>query len=59
MSLKYILSQAGSKMGLDPEEDSERRVLLRYANEAARELYKQADMAGSLMEQVFKVNGET
>lgn len=58
MSLKYVLTQAGLKMGLNPSDESERAVLLRFANEAADELYAQSDMAGSLMEQVFKVNGD-
>lgn len=58
MSVKYILNQAGSKMGLDPSKDNQRIVLVRFLNEAAQELYAQSDMAGSLMEQVFKVNGD-
>lgn len=56
--LGYILQQAGNKMGLNPKDSSSRDVLLRFANEAAAELYDQSDMAGSLMEQVFKVNGD-
>lgn len=58
MALKYILTQAGNKMGLSPSDSQQRPVLLRFANEAARELYTQADIAGSLMEMVFKVNGD-
>lgn len=58
MSVKYILAQAGNKMGLDPDNEQERPTLVRFLNEAARELYKQSDMPGSLMEQVFKVNGD-
>lgn len=58
MSVGYILSQAGSKMGLNPSLASSRATLLRYLNEAARELYDQSDMVGILMEQVFKVNGD-
>ena len=58
MSLKYVLTQAGNKIGLDPSEPSQRSVLLRYANEAADEMYTQADVDGSLVEQVFKVNGD-
>ena len=57
MSVGYILSQAGDKMGLNPAQASKRATLLRYLNEAARELYDQSDMIGVLMEQVFKVNG--
>lgn len=57
MSLGYILSQAGKKMGLNPSDSQERSVLLRFANEAMREAYMQCDPVGSLMEAVFKVNG--
>jgi len=45
-------------MGLDPSDTGQRAVLLRFANEAADELYNQADIPGSLVEQVFKVNGD-
>lgn len=58
MPVSYILSQAGSKISLNPALTSDRQTLLRYLNEAARELYDQSDMAGVLMEQVFKVNGD-
>ena len=58
MPVKYILAQAGSKMGLNPSAASSRATLLRFLNEAAIELYDQSDPAGSLMEQVFKVNGD-
>ena len=58
MAVGYILELAGAKMGLNPSVDRDRKVLLRFLNEAARELYDQADMAGSLMEAAFKVNGD-
>lgn len=58
MPLSYILSQVGNKVGLNPNDSGERSVLLRFVNEAAPELYNQADMAGSLREQVFRVNGD-
>jgi hypothetical protein len=65
MPVGYILSQAGKKMGLTNWEyipggpqTNDRLILLRYLNEAARELYDQSDMIGILMEQVFKVNGD-
>jgi len=58
MSVKYILARAGAKMGINPSDPNQRNVLLRYLNEGAEELYAQADLAGSLMEQVFKVNGD-
>ena len=58
MSIGYILSQSGNKMGLNPKSTNDRSILLRFLNEAARELYVQSDMVGSQMEQVFKVNGD-
>lgn len=58
MSVAYILSQAGAKVGLNPNDSAERPVLLRFLNEAVDELYAQADMAGSLWEATFKVNGD-
>ncbi len=58
--LSYILKQVAVKTGLTGYEtdSSQRDVLLRFVNEAASELYNQSDMAGSLREQVFKVNGD-
>lgn len=58
MSVKSILYKAGSKIGYDSANPQQRAVLLRLLNEAARECYMQSDMPGSLMEQVFKVNGD-
>lgn len=58
MSLKGILYKVGSKIGYDPADSKQRQILLRLTNEAARELYAQSDMAGSLYEMVFKVNGD-
>lgn len=58
MSVGYCLRQAGVKMGLNPNAQASRLTLLRFLNEAAIELYDQSDMPGSLMEQVFKVNGD-
>lgn len=58
MSVQYILSQIGAKIGQNPDDADQRKVLLRFLNEAARELYDQSDMAGSLWEQCFKVNGD-
>ena len=58
MSVGYILTNAGKKMGLDPSVVNERATLLRFLNEAAPELYSQADLVGTLMEQTFKVNGD-
>lgn len=45
-------------MGLNPSDSGQRNVMLRFLNEAAYELYMQSDMPGSLVEQVFKVNGD-
>tara|TARA_R110000868_G_scaffold39869_1_gene138408 strand:+ start:1236 stop:2225 length:990 start_codon:yes stop_codon:yes gene_type:complete len=58
MSVATILKLASAKTGLNPADDRQRQVLLRFLNEAAQELYTQCDMAGSLMEQTFKCNGD-
>lgn len=58
MGVKYILNRVGRKMGMNPADAQERTTLLGFLNEAARELYMQSDMPGSLQEQVFKVNGD-
>lgn len=58
MSVKFILNRVGKKMGLNPSDTDQRDTLLRFLNEAAVELYDQSDMPNSLMEQVFKVNGD-
>lgn len=58
MSVGNILKLAQAKTGLNPEDNNQRNVLLRYLNEAAYEIYMQADLPGSLIEQVFKVNGD-
>ena len=58
MAVKQILDRVGSKMGLDPTNPDARSVLLAYLNEAANELYQQTDLPGSIMEMVFKVNGD-
>lgn len=58
MSVGYILSRAGHKMGLNPSDPNQRETLLGFLNEAARELYPQGDVDGVLREQAFKVNGD-
>lgn len=58
MSVKYILEQVGNKTGLSPLDSSQRATMLRWLNEAAPELYEQSDMPNSLIEQVFRVNGD-
>jgi len=58
VGVKYILSQAGRKLGLNPGDTNQRQTLLLIMNEACNELYDEADMAGSLFEQNFKVNGD-
>jgi hypothetical protein len=42
MSVEYILSQAGAKIGLNPSTATDRAVLLRFLNEGGRELYMQS-----------------
>lgn len=44
-------------MGMNPSDSSQRAILLDKVNTAAKELYNISDMAGSLEEEVFKVNG--
>jgi len=58
MSVSYILGRVGNKMGMNPSDSASRKVLLGFLNEAADELYTQADLPGSLMEWVLKVNGD-
>jgi len=43
-------------MGLQQIDTSQRALMLKYINPAARELYHISDMAGSLSEELFKVN---
>lgn len=57
MPVSYILRQFGNKIGLDPAVTGDRATLLRFLNEAADELWVEADLVGSLWEQVFRVNG--
>lgn len=58
MSLQYVLQQVGYKVGLNPQDSTQRDVLLRFARMAAKELYDTSDMAGSLEEQYFRVNAD-
>lgn len=58
MPLSYVLTQAGAKMGLDPSTPSQRQTLLRFANEAAEEMYDSFDPVGCMLEECFKVNGD-
>lgn len=58
MPIGYVLRQMGSKIGLEPNIAGDRAVLLRFVNEAASELYDQADTDESLWEQLFKVDGD-
>jgi hypothetical protein len=58
MPVGHILEVAGKRMGLNKNDPNQRKTLVRFLNEAAQELYDQADMVGILMEQVFKVNGD-
>jgi len=56
MPLGYVLQQVGFKMGLNPSIAGQRAVMLRFTNEAAKELYGISDMAGCLDEKLFNVN---
>ncbi len=56
--VSYILTQFGNKVGLNPQDNGDRSTLLRFLNEAADELWTEADLVGSLWEQVFRINGD-
>lgn len=58
MSVRNILQQVQGKMGLNPADAGQRATLVRFLNEAAYEIYNQSDMPGSLMEMVYKINGD-
>lgn len=58
MSVRNIFQQVQGKMGLNPADPKQRSTLVRFLNEAAYEIYNQCDMPGSLMEMVYKVNGD-
>lgn len=58
MSVGDVLTRAGAKMGLNKDNPAQREVLLRFLNEGAREVMPQGDVAGTLIEQCFKVNGD-
>lgn len=58
MSVGYILRKVGRKLGLNPQDPESRLYMLDLLNEGAREVYMQSDAVGSVMEMVFKVNGD-
>lgn len=45
-------------MGMDSSQSGDRAVLLRYLNEAASEMYDQADVDEAMSEGVFQVSGD-
>src|SRR5271170_1608558 len=58
MSVGSILTKAGNKLGLNPNNPANRNLLLLYLNEGAREFHRQADYLGSMNEQIVKINGD-
>ena len=52
MSVAYILDRVGKKLGINPNDNHQRSIMLGYLNEGAQELYEESDMVGSLVEQV-------
>lgn len=58
MAVKQILQQFCNKSGLSVATTDQRDTCLRFLNEAAMELYDQADAEGTLWEQLFHVNGD-
>jgi hypothetical protein len=57
MSVEYILDRAGKKLGVNPNDNHQRSIMLAYLNEGAQELYEESDMVGSLVEDSFYVQG--
>jgi len=57
MSVEYILDRAGKKLGINPNDNHQRSIMLDYLNEGAQELYEESDMVGSLVEDSFYVQG--
>jgi hypothetical protein len=57
MSVEYILDRAGKKLGINPNDNHQRSIMLAYLNEGAQELYEESDMVGSLVEDSFYVQG--
>ena len=58
MSVEYILDRAGKKLGINPDDNHQRSIMLDYLNEGAQELYEESDMVGSLVEDSFYVQGD-
>ena len=58
MSVEYILDRVGKKLGINPNDNHQRSIMLDYLNEAAQELYEESDMVGSLTEDSFYVQGD-
>lgn len=59
MPLEYILRKVCQKTGLSKDDEDNRRIVLDIIQEAAEELYEQADYPGSLEECVLAVNEDT
>ena len=57
MSVEYILDRVGKKLGINPNDNHQRSIMLAYLNEGAQELYEESDMVGSLVEDSFYVQG--
>jgi len=57
MSVEYILDRVGKKLGINPNDNHQRSIMLGYLNEGAQELYEESDMVGSLVEDSFYVQG--
>lgn len=58
MGVRYILREAGNRMGLNPSDASQRATLVRFLNTAAIQVYIEADIQDSLDEKTFKINGD-
>ena len=57
MALKDIIAGSFAPMGLNPTVQNDRLLLVSKINAAARELWEQTDLVGSMAEQTFTVSG--
>jgi len=55
MSLKNILIDISSVLGLDITNEDEKAYYIEKINEAAREIYTSMDLPGSIREQIFQI----
>lgn len=59
MSLKKILNDISTELGISPPNDNEREWLINKVNDAAKELYESQDINGCLREQTFAIDNDS